>query len=86
MQPVKDYVLLSKIEGHETLKSGLIILEDKTDKKTPKALVVGTGPLVTEVKAGDRVFYNQHAVKTVENDMVDYLLINVHDILAIIEQ
>ncbi len=67
----------------EAVTSGGIILLANPDRKSPpKGMVMAIGPQVDEVAEGDVVYFNQHAVKTIDVEGTEFIVINVYEILA----
>jgi chaperonin GroES len=61
MKPLSDFVLINPDKPKDQTKSGIMIAEDwKTLPPTGK--VIAVGPLVKEVKKGDRVVFMRYAV------------------------
>lgn len=67
MQPTRDIVLIRVEKPKEKTESGLYIKEDwKT--LPPVGVVLAVGPLVTDVKRGDKVLFERYASVILEND------------------
>lgn len=80
-------------EQEQTTKSG-IVLTDSAKEKSNEGIVVavGTGRVLDngekvapEVKEGDRVVFQEYAGSEVKRGDETYLILNVEDLLAIIE-
>jgi co-chaperonin GroES (HSP10) len=85
-KPIKANVILMPLLHEQVSAGGIILMTDPNPKEPPKGLVLAIGPQVTEVEEGNVVYYNQHATKPIEHEGQTYLIVNVHDILAIITQ
>lgn len=80
------------IEG--TVTAGGIIIpkavhehQDKMARgSTRRGLVLAVGNAVEEVEEGNEVIYNMHAAKEMDIEDQTYLVINVHDIWAVISK
>jgi len=57
MKPVRDNLLLKDIEEEATSASGLILSGTSGESLFQKALVVGVGSEVEDVKVGDKISY-----------------------------
>ncbi len=93
LKPLKDRVLVKRVEEEEKSAGGIII-PDTAKEKPIRGDVVAAGPgKMTDkgerqemsVKAGDRVMFNKFAGTEVELDGNDHLVMREDDIIAIIE-
>ncbi|MBT5638510.1 MAG: hypothetical protein HOJ16_08105 [Candidatus Peribacter sp.] len=77
-KPARDYCTIM-VEGskEKTTESGIVYTE-KDSRGLRMAIVVGTGPKVTEVKMGDVVYWNQQTLGTYE----DQIIVNESDLFA----
>lgn len=88
-QPIKmlhDRVLvqLPQAEGERRSRSGILIpATAEVAKRLSWAEVVGTGPNVRQVEAGDRVLFNPDDRFEVEVRGDDYLILRERDIHAV---
>ena len=90
--PLGDRVVLKQCETEETTKSG-IILTPKAQEKPVTAEVIAVGPggmvdgkeVTMQVKVGDKVIYAKYGGTEVKIDEETYILMDAHDILAIVE-
>ena len=90
---LSDRVVLKMVEAEEKTKSGLI-LTASAQEKPQIAEVVAVGPggivdgneVVMTVKVGDKVIASKYAGTEVKADGVEYTIIRVGDILAIVEE
>ena len=93
IKPLSDRVVLKMVEAEEKTKSGLI-LTASAQEKPQIAQVVAVGPggivdgneVVMTVKVGDKVIASTYAGTEVKADGVEYTIIRVGDILAIVEE
>jgi len=60
-----------------------VIITDNTPEPTGYADVVAVGKEVSEVKEGDRVFYNVRSGRFIMLDDVEHLMITEHDVFII---
>ena len=86
IKPLADRVLV-KIEKSETKSAGGIIIPDTAQEKTQTGVVadVGDDKEVIKVKSGQKIMYDKYAGTQVKVDNVEYLILKMSDILAIIE-
>lgn len=93
LKPLGNRVIIERKEQEQTTKSG-IVLTDSAKEKSNEGIVVavGTGRVLDngekvapEVKEGDRVVYQEYAGSEVKRGDETYLILNVEDLLAIIE-
>ena len=91
--PLADRVVLKQLVAEETTKSG-IVLPGQNKEKPQQAEVVAVGPGKTldsgskeemEVKVGDKVLYAKYSGTDVKVENVEYKILSVKDVLAIIE-
>lgn len=93
LKPLGNRVIIERKEQEQTTKSG-IVLTDSAKEKSNEGIVVavGTGRVLDngekvapEVKEGDRVVFLEYAGSEVKRGDKTYLILNVEDLLAIIE-
>ncbi|MGN1119692.1 MAG: co-chaperone GroES [Oscillospiraceae bacterium] len=92
IRPLADRVVTKMVEAEETTKSG-IILTAAAQEKPSIAEVVAVGPggnvdgneVVMTVKAGDKVLISKYAGTEVKVDGVEYSIVKLSDILAVVE-
>lgn len=92
MVPLADRVVVKAIEAEETTKSGLILPGSAQEKpQVMEVVAVGPGGVVDgkEVKmtvsVGQRVITSKYSGTEVKCDGVEYTIVRVGDILAIVE-
>ena len=92
LRPLRDRVVVKRIEAAEILGSGIII-PDTAKEKPQQAEVVaaGTGKLLAsglsaaiEVKPGDRVLFGKYSGSEVKIDGQEYLILREDEILAVL--
>jgi len=92
IRPLKDRVLVVRIEEKEKTTSGIII-PDTAKEKPQKGEVIAIGPgkwdekgkrIPLEVKKGDRVLFGKYAGNEIKVDGVEHLIMSEDDILGII--
>ena len=93
IKPLRDRVLVKRLEEEEKTKGGIIIPD--TAKEAPamgEVIAVGPGRkddngkvIPMEVKAGDRVLFSKYAGTEVKIEGEEHLIMGEDDILGIVE-
>ena len=92
IRPLKDRVLVVRIEEKEKTTGGIII-PDTAKEKPQEGEVIAIGPgkrdengkqIPLEVKKGDRVLFGKYAGNEIKVDGVEHLIMSEDDILGII--
>ena len=81
-KPIRGNVILMPLADEAISSGGIILLAPPDRKSPPRGLVMAIGPQVDEVAEGDEVWFNQHAVKLIDVNGAEFIVINVHDVLA----
>ena len=92
LKPLADRVVVKQTKAEEKTKGG-IILTSAAKEKPEIAEVVAVGPggivdgneVVMNVKVGDKVISSKYAGTQVKIEGVEYTIVKVSDILAIVE-
>ena len=92
LKPLFDRVVVKAVEAEETTKTG-IILPGSAQEKPQVAEVIAVGPggnvdgkeIKMAVSVGDRVIVSKYAGTEVKNNGVEYNIVRMSDILAIVE-
>jgi chaperonin GroES len=92
IKPLADRVVVCAVAAEETTKSG-IVLPGTAQEKPQVAEVVAVGPgglvdgkeVVMTVKVGDKVITSKYAGTEVKMDGVEYTIVKMADILAVVE-
>ena len=92
-KPLRDRILVKRIQENEEKKYGLIIPDTAKEKPMQgKVIAVGAGrtndegkrvPL--EVKAGDRVLFGKYAGTEIKIEDVEHVILREDEILGIIK-
>ena len=91
IRPLKDRVLVVRIEEKET--TGGIIIPDTAKEKPQEGKAIAVGPgkrdengkqIPLEVKKADRVLFGKYAGNEIKVDGVEHLIMSENDILGII--
>ncbi len=94
MRPLRDRVLVTRLESETRTKSGIII-PDTAGEKPMQARVIATGPgrrtddgevIPIAVKKGDRILFAKYSGNEIEIDGQEHLILREDEILAIIEK
>ena len=94
IRPLRDRVLIKRIEVQETLKGGIIIPDTAKEKSQEGEVVaVGGGRILEngslvplDVKEGDRILFGKYAGTEVRVDNQDYLILREDEISGILTQ
>lgn len=93
IKPLGDRIVLKVIDDVQQTQGGIFI-PDSAKEKPQKGEVVAVGPGKTmdsgereplDVKVGDKVLYAKYAGTDVKMDGVEYKILSVKDVLAVIE-
>lgn len=91
--PLKDRLLVKKIEDDLKTKTGLQLSEDAKERPTKgTVLAVGGGKvnddgklLPMSVKVGDVIYYPKYSGHPIKLDFVEYLILDESEVLGIIK-
>lgn len=92
LRPLRDHVLVKRIEEAELLASGIIV-PDTAKEKPQKAEVVavGSGKLLAnglsatlDVKPGERILFGKYSGSEVKINGQEYLILREDEILAVL--
>ncbi|MFA5524709.1 MAG: co-chaperone GroES [Tissierellales bacterium] len=91
IKPLGDRVVIKKVEVEEKTKSGIVL--PGTAKEQPQiAEVMAVGAGITgdekkkdELKVGDRVVFSKYSGTEIKVDDVEYTIVKLADILAVVE-
>jgi chaperonin GroES len=92
--PIRDRLLVKKIEDELKTKTGLILSDDTKERPTKgTVLAVGDGAINDDgkllpmiVKVGDVVVYPKYAGNPIKLDKVEYLILEEKEVLGILKQ
>ncbi len=85
-QPLGERVLVKVQEPETKTASGIIIPDNASKEKPTQAEVVAIGSDVTHVAVGDKVVFSKYAKSaTVTLEAVDYLVMEVSEILGVMK-
>lgn len=81
LTPLADYIVAQQEEAQTKTASGLY-LPDKGAEKPKIATVLAVGPLVKDIKVGDRVIFGGYSNTDIKVDGVEYMLVKNENIYA----
>ncbi len=84
VQPLKDRVLVERKLTEEKTPGGIYI-PDTAKEKMQEGTVTAVGPDVKDLKAGDRVLFENYSGTEINRDGREYLILNLKDVLAILK-
>ncbi len=91
--PIKDNIVVKRIDDKEEKKVGSIIIPDSAKEKplTAEVIAVGSGrvlkdgkKLPLEVKVGDKVLIGKYSGSEVKLDNDEYLILKEDEVLGIL--
>ena len=81
LKPLRDLVLVERLEKDNTSDSGIIISTEK--EKLPAGTVKSVGPEST-LNEGDSILFSKFAGTEITEDGEAYLLMKEEDVLAVV--
>lgn len=93
VKPIREKVLIKRLEAQETTKGGIIIPDSAAEKPQEGEVVeVGSGWILGEgltkkldVKKGDKVLFGKYSGTEISFKGDDYVILSENEILAVIE-
>ena len=94
IKPIKDNIVVKRIEESDEKKVGSIIIPDTAKEKpmTAEVIAIGSGrtlkdgkKVALEVKVGDRVLIGKYSGSEVKLDGTEYLILKEDEVLGIVE-
>ena len=94
IKPIKDNIVVKRIEESDEKKVGSIIIPDTAKEKpmTAEVIAIGSGrtlkdgkKVALEVKVGDRVLIGKYSGSEVKLDGTEYLILKEDDVLGIVK-
>ena len=93
IRPLRDRVIVRRIEEDEQLRGGLYIPDTAKEKpQEGEVISVGNGRILEngtkvalDLKAGDRVLFGKYAGTEIKLDGEEYLILREDDILGVVE-
>ena len=93
-RPLRDRVVVRRIEGEDKTKGGIII-PDNAKEKPQEGEVIAAGPgardesgklVPLDLKAGDRVLFGKWSGTEVKIDGVEYLIMKESDVMGVLTE
>ncbi len=92
--PIKNNLVVKKIEDENKTKSGLVLSDDTKERPTKgTVLAVGEGKMNDDgkvlpmtVKVGDTIVYPRFSGQPVKVDNEEYLILDEDEVLAILKE
>ena len=93
IKPLRDRVIVQRIEEEEKTVGGIIIPDSAKEKPIEgKVMAVGDGKILDDgkilplnVKVGDKILFGKYAGTEVKLDGEEYLIMREDDILGIVD-
>jgi chaperonin GroES len=94
IKPIKDNIVVKRLEENADKKVGSIIIPDTAKEKplTAEVIAVGSGRTLKdgkkvplEVKVGDRVLVGKYSGSEVKLDGKEYLILREDEVLGVVE-
>ena len=93
IRPLRDRVIVRRIEEGDQLRGGLYIPDTAKEKpQEGKVIAVGGGKvnedgkkIPLDVKAGDKILFGKYSGTDIKIDGEEYLILREDDILGVIE-
>lgn len=85
IKPLGKRVLIQEVKQEEVTKSGIVLPGTASKEKPIIGEILAIGNEVSEVKVGEKVIYEKYTGTEVKDGDIEYLLIDMKNILAIVE-
>lgn len=85
IKPLGERILIQEVKQEEVTKSGIVLPGTASKEKPIIGEVLAVGNDVSEVKVGEKVIYEKYTGTEVKDGDVEYLLIDMKNVLAIVE-
>lgn len=85
IKPLGKRVLIQEVKQEEVTKSGIVLPGTASKEKPITGEVLAVGNEVSEVKVGEKVIYEKYTGTEVKDGDIEYLLIDMKNILAVVE-
>ncbi|MCK9463874.1 MAG: co-chaperone GroES [Proteobacteria bacterium] len=93
IRPLRDRVLVKRLESEEKTKGGIIIPDAAKEKPLEgKVMAAGSGKLLEDgkirpldLKAGDKILFGKYTGTEVKVDGEEMVILREDDVLAVIE-
>jgi len=94
LRPIGDHIIVKPLAKEEKSISGIIIPDTVEKERAERGEVIAVGPgrtlengtrSVVDVKVGDKVVFKKYAPDEIKLDGVEFLVIKMEDVIAVIE-
>ncbi|MDI6786308.1 MAG: co-chaperone GroES [bacterium] len=93
IRPLRDKIVVKRLEAEEKLKSGLIVPDTAKEKpQEGKVVAVGKGRtddkgniIPMEIKVNNRILFSKYSGNEIKISGEEYLIMSQDDVLGIIE-
>ncbi len=85
IKPLGKRVLIQEVKQEEVTKSGIVLPGTASKEKPITGEILAIGNEVSEVKVGEKVIYEKYTGTEVKDGDIEYLLIDMKNILAVVE-
>ena len=93
IKPIGDRVLVELMEEEDLGRVGSLYVPDTAKERPQRGKIIAAGEgrldgkdlVPMRVKVGDKVLYGKYAGTEIKYEDKEYLLLNEHDILAVID-
>ena len=85
IKPLGERILIQEVKQEEVTKSGIVLPGTASKEKPIIGEVLAVGDDVSEVKLVEKVIYEKYTGTEVKDGDVEYLLIDMKNVLAIVE-
>ncbi len=85
IKPLGKRVLIQEVKQEEVTKSGIVLPGTASKEKPIIGEILAIGNEVSEVKVGEKVIYEKYTGTEVKDGDIEYLLIDMKNILAVVE-
>ena len=94
VRPLRDRILVKRIEEEEQKVGGIIIPDTAKEKpQQGKVIAAGSGKVKDDgnrtpldVKAGDRILFGKYSGQEIKLDGEEYLIMREDEVLAVLEE
>src|SRR5437016_14391423 len=94
VQPLRDRVVIKRIEDQETVRGGIIIPDTAKEKSQEGEVVaVGTGKMLDngsvvpmEVVKGDRILLGKYSGTEIKVDGEDYVILREDEVIGVLSK
>ena len=85
MRPIGKYIVIDAIKEETTTSSGLLLsAEDADQMRYGRGIVVASGTEVTDIHAGEELYYDKRSSYTMLIDGVARTIISERDVVVVL--